>query len=378
YAIVLPVFAPLLFGESTLWIDSYSYSLRCILFAALIFTYMFAHWLGEPCFSAFAMAKGKKPVLILTNSLGILAYVTLSFGFIHENLLLLFIGRFVGGFAAGNCNFVSELSKKLILPKTNKILPLNWASIAGGIGLIFGPLTVGILVDVEIQKWFFNALPFWLIASLTFINILLVSLIPDHEFESTETCYLHSPKSISNFLNFIKKPNLLYVGLSCFFFFLGWFSLLQFTSVYMFLKFDFSESALGFSFAIFGVAWCLALFLNQKNLSLKVLLLLAGLLSFMTPFAHSWRLYFTLVSVIVAISAFIWTNLGLFFKTLNSEDSSENGTIIFIYISCGLAAILATILCGILLMVHFTLIYVASSLCFFLSAAFLFNVRRCA
>lgn len=376
YAVVLPVFAPLLFNNTTDWLTTYSYTLRCLLFAALLFIYAAAHGLGEPFFAKLAIAKGKKPVLILTTSISILAYAIMAFAFIHQSLTLLFIGRFLGGFAAGNCNFVAELSQKLILPQTNKIFALNWPSIAGGIGLICGPLTIGILVDEQIQTWFFNALPFWIMAVLAFVNVLLLSLIQENEIGKQEHSYLNPRENISSFLTFVKNPLVHNAGLSCFFFFLGWFSLLQFSSAYMFLKFNFSESALGFAFAILGVAWCIALFFTNKKFSLKVLLLLAGLFSFMVPFAHSLYLLFILLAIIVALCAIIWTNLGLFFKPNINAASAEENTIVFIYISCALAALLATIICGILLIAHYALIYVASSVCFFLSAGFLFNSRR--
>jgi len=364
YAIVLPIFAPLFLSSHSGWLNNYSYETRCAFLVLLLFGYTFAHWLGSSFFSYLAILKGRRPVLLITLALTSLAYATTAFGFLHEHLALVYLGRFLGGFSAGNYSFFYKLQESVANPM-----------LAGGLGLIIGPLIVGILVDEALHVWFFNALPFWIMSCLTFVNLILVAV----QKRTEDQTFAH----FNTFLNLKESLKILFSqwkiktwSRSCsaaFLFLLAWFSLIQFASAFLFMRFNLSESGLGFAFALLGVGWCAGQFF-RKLYALSFFILVAGLCIFISIFTENLISFLLFMAVVTIICSYTWANLGLFFKNVANEENADDITL-FVVLNITFAALLSTLLSGTLLLIDYRLIYVFVAFCFFISAFLNFTSR---
>ena len=91
---------------------------------------------------------GRKPVLLLTISGTLCAYVLLAF---TSSLMMLFLVRFIGGAMAANMGVANALVADVTTPedRTRNIARL---SAAAGLGFVAGPAIGGILAGVELGR----------------------------------------------------------------------------------------------------------------------------------------------------------------------------------------------------------------------------------
>ncbi len=366
YFIVLPIFAPLLLSDSSPWQFFYSYEWRCCFFAALIFIYAFAQWIGLPLMTSLTITKGKKSVVLLALSLCFFAYLITAFGVLNHNLKLLFVGRFLSGFFSGNAYMLS--GEKSIDARI-------WPILAGSFGLLLGPLLVGVLADASLHELFFNALPFWLMAALLFGNIVLVAFLKEAGISPNPLRQIGFCGGFISLFSFWKNKTWRKQFISLFFYFVGWFTFIQFTSAYLLFQFQLSESAIGFSFALMGAIWCLTLFL-EKRTGLPVntphffigSLFVLALLSLLIFYFDQQAFFLIIVGAMISFFAYTWTHMGYFLILVKDEDMDDLNQLIY---SCSVFSVMISSLAGgAVLIFNFQLLYILIGTCFLLSACF--------
>ncbi len=373
YFVVLPIFAPLLLSKTSPWQNFYSYEWRCGFFAFLIFIYAFSQWVGLPLLTSLTSLKGKKPILLLALSLCLLAYLVTAFGVLNHNLKLLFVGRLLSGFFSGN---------SYLLAGEKAADARIWPILAGSFGLLLGPLLIGILADASLHQLFFNALPFWLMAVLLLVNIALAAFLKESKNLPAPLQLIGFWGGFSSMFSFWKNMKWRLCCSSLFFYFVGWFIFIQFMSAYLLFEFQFSESAIGFSFAFMGVFWCLALFL-EKRTGLLLLntpqlfgyaLFILAFLSFLLIFFYQWSFFIVTAAVMISLFAYIWTHMGGFFNGFPEEDNAD-ALSQFVYSCSVFSVMVSSIVGGIILICNFRWLYVVAGTCFLLSG-FFYTLRK--
>lgn len=115
---------------------------------------------------------GRKPILMISISLSLLAYVLLFFASpdLLGSLVLLFAARFLGGFAAGNLTVAQAYIADVTTPK-QRTRALGLVGMAFGLGFVLGPALTGATVSI----W--TELPIVIATGLVLLNLILVGVL---------------------------------------------------------------------------------------------------------------------------------------------------------------------------------------------------------
>lgn len=149
---------------------SVSQAERALLLGILIATYPLGQFFGNPILGLFADRLGRRKILIGSLFVTFLGYLLTAYSVYLWDLTLLFMGRFICGFAEGNIT-IAQSAMADISDSSNKIKNFSLINVAASLGFVVGPLLGGKLSDPEIVSWFNEATPFWCASVLTLITI---------------------------------------------------------------------------------------------------------------------------------------------------------------------------------------------------------------
>lgn len=248
--------------------------------SALVSVFAACTFFAAPVLGALSDRYGRKIVLMISLSGSVIGYVLFGIG---GALWILFLGRIIDGFTAGNISTLFAYLSDSTEPK-ERVKWYGYIGSAMGIGKLGGPALGGLLGSINM------ALPFYVTAALIFISCLAVyfflpeSLAPE---KRTKRISLNSFNAFSHFKNIfsVKAAKVLLVLGILFYAGLGIF---QFNFI-LFLKdiYKWGPEFIGIMLTIVGVCdiitravilpWLLKRF-SDKNIGITGLIILgAGL-----------------------------------------------------------------------------------------------------
>lgn len=245
FGIVIPVLPALLLDlNSGIFPKEFGLSGRSILLGLLIAAYPLAQFIGAPILGSLSDRYGRKKILLLSLIGTFIGYAFFGMGILVSNIWILFISRILDGFTGGNMSTiyssVADISTDSEKPKRFGLLGMMQ-----GIGLIAGPIIGGYLSDKSIFHLFHYSGPFWFVAGVTLINIVLVVYL----FPETLTKKIHAPidpfTGFKNIIKAYKVKNLRTIFLVSFLISFGLNLFVQFFSFYLINKFRMSQSEVG-------------------------------------------------------------------------------------------------------------------------------------
>ena len=133
-------------------------------------SYAFMQFVFSPTIGTLSDIFGRRPVLLIASFLLGIDYLVMGFA---ETILILFIGRIVGGLAGGTIATGTAYLADISHTKDKK---KNFAIIgaAFGLGFILGPIIGGLMGEISVRA------PFFLSALLSFLNFFLcLFLLPE-------------------------------------------------------------------------------------------------------------------------------------------------------------------------------------------------------
>ena len=268
--LIIPILAPLLVESDVVLAAGVDKETRNLLFGLMVATFPAFQFIGAPLLGAFSDRVGRKRVLYLTISGSLLSYLITAFGITQGDIVLIFLGRAVQGFSAGNLSVIYSAIADISSPN-EKARNFGLVGAAFGIGFVIGPLVGGILSDPSYVSWFGFATPFWVSAGLVGINLLLVwAIFPETLREPNYDTRITPWRGFENLAKAATNPHLRSIFGVVFLFTFGFTFFTQMIQLFLIERFSFNQSDIGELFGYVGVLLALTQGLIVRYLSKKI------------------------------------------------------------------------------------------------------------
>ena len=209
--------------------------------------YSLMNFLFSPFWGTLSDRIGRRPVMLISIALTVLAYVFFAF---TNSLVFLILSRVFAGIGSANISAAQAYIAD-ITPPENRAKNMGFIGAAFGLGFIFGPPIGGFLKSMSGT----GSVEYvgWLSAILSSINLILAFLFLKESLQQKQKDKAYSFKPIANLVVEFKKPVIRELILFNFIFIVA-FAMMQISStIFWAEKFGFNEKQIGWVFMYIGV-----------------------------------------------------------------------------------------------------------------------------
>lgn len=293
---------PSLFTDSTspsFMLVGYSTTAQYIIAGLVTSLFGVMQFLVAPLLGDLSDEYGRKKLLALGVGVLALSQILFATGVAIGSLVLLLCSRIVAGIAGANFSIAQATIADVTTPE-NRARNFGLIGAAFGLGFILGPLISGWIIGITHNP----SLPFLFAGVLGICNLLFVTLmLPETHLVRTKSAGFSIFKAFYNikkaYLDKDAKP----LYLASFFLMMGFAFFTSFISIFLVVRFAFTETATGTFFAVIG-GWMVftqifVVRIISKKYSERVILLtalpvLAGVI-LIHPFIYSVILVYAIV-----------------------------------------------------------------------------------
>lgn len=241
--LVYPVFSTMIFHpEHSILDPSVSESMRGWYLGILLAVMSISQFLSSPIIGSFSDQKGRRPLFLISLTLGIFGYAFCVVGIMMKSLFILIASRCFVGISAGNAAVVSATIVDLS-DDSNKAKHFGLYSMACGIGFTIGPFLGGLL-----SKSHF-AIPFCIAGIATVLNLVLIFYFFKETHHTRKKALIRWDEGIRNLDKAFKIRELKALFLTVLFFCFGWSFFYEFIPVSWIADFKFDATTIGFFYA---------------------------------------------------------------------------------------------------------------------------------
>ncbi|MEM6767377.1 MAG: MFS transporter [Bacteroidota bacterium] len=327
-SLIVPVLGPLLISQNEILGPEFGPDSRNIVLGLIIGTFSLLQFFGSSILGSLSDKYGRKPVLVASLITSFVGYSTVGIGIHFGNLAVMFVGRAVQGFAAGNLAILFSSIADISAPE-EKAKNFGLVGAAFGIGFVFGPLLGGVLSNPELVSWFTFTTPFIVGATLVLLNLLQVWVRFEETNEAPKPNLVVSP--FAGFVNLGKAfshDSLRSIFLVVFLQTFGFTFFTQMVQVTLIKQFDYGPDDIGYLYGFIGVVIALTQgvlvgiiskrYSPNKILYVTLFLLPVALLINMLP-TENWQL-FMLVPLIAICQGISTPNISAMISNMASKD----------------------------------------------------------
>ncbi|NGX37551.1 MAG: hypothetical protein K1000chlam2_00707, partial [Chlamydiae bacterium] len=380
-AIVYPIFSPLFLNPHLELLGThFTFFHRTLLLGLLIASFPLAQFFGAPFIGAFSDRVGRRKMFIVTISGGIIGYIMTGLGIHFQEIHLLWIGRVLAGFFAGNLTLCLAAIADITAKKGERTRNFGWVGTLGGLGFVLAIFAGGSLSNPNLNAFFHPEIPFFLTGFLSAVNLCLII----HFYKESHTVKPHDKiaffKALKNIKTAITTKQVRAIYFAYFFFIVCWFTSMQFLSAYLLTDYSVSLNVITFAFIMIAITWSLANFLINPLLSRIVSpsktffmgMLFLSIFLYLTLIPHQplflFLIHFFVITLCAALS---WTN-GLATISINVSKWIQ-GSILGVNQSIvAIASIVGPIIGGILAGIDIHKLYLFTATCSLVGALLYF------
>jgi DHA1 family tetracycline resistance protein-like MFS transporter len=241
--LVYPMFSTMLFHTDYPLLDpGTSDSVRGWYLGMLLAVMSIAQFFSGPILGTLSDQKGRKPLFLLSLSVGVVGYAFCVVGVFAKSIVILIAARAFVGAAAGNAAVVSAAVVDLSTPE-NKAKHFGLYSMMCGVGFTVGPFLGGKLSE------FGFAMPFVVAGLATLLNLALIAYF----FQETHVVKKETKIRFTEGLRNLKKafhiPGLRALFLTVLMFCFGWSFFYEFIPVSWISDYGFNAGRIGVFYA---------------------------------------------------------------------------------------------------------------------------------
>src|SRR3989344_9030034 len=174
--LIVPVL-PLIFLGNEVLAPSVSLATRTFLLGLLLAAFPITQFFSAPILGVLSDRYGRKPILLISILGTALGYALFALGIVLANLPLLFISRVIDGLTGGNISVVRSAIVDISPTDELKVKNFGLVGVVFGFAFIFGPFIGGELTNTSLVSWFTSATPFWFVAGIATVNMVLVWIV---------------------------------------------------------------------------------------------------------------------------------------------------------------------------------------------------------
>ncbi len=185
--LVFPIFAPL-FTQSTepLFAADTPLALQTLCYSFILAIPTFCMIFGAPFLGGLSDRYGRRKVLLIGLFGLSVSFLLSAIGIAQGSLLLLFVSRALAGLMDGSESIAQAAIVDYSTPQT-KAKNMSYATFAGTIGFIIGPVIGGLLAERSLTGRFHYEIPFIASLLLTLLNMLaLKTFLPKDNIHPKE------------------------------------------------------------------------------------------------------------------------------------------------------------------------------------------------
>ncbi len=201
---------------------------------------------------------GRKRVLLICLVGLFIGYGLTGLAIAFNSLLLLIVGRVVGGITAGS-QPIAQAAIIDVSSTEERTKNLGLIMFAFSLGLIAGPIIGGLLSDKSLCSWFNDQLPFYLTLILIAINILILLITYQDQTKLKKSSYYFKPTEIvTQFYGVFKNKNVLKLSVVFFLMQISFNTFYIFLPVYLYRKYHYDVFMNSLMMLVLGIAMAIS------------------------------------------------------------------------------------------------------------------------
>ncbi len=223
-----------------------------IILGLLLAVFPLGQFFATPILGQLSDRYGRKKILIISILGTAVSYFLFAIGIITKNIPLLFFSRFFDGLTGGNIAVAQAAITDITLPE-NRAKNFGMIGAAFGLGFIFGPFLGGKLSDPGVVSWFNPSTPFYFAGILALLNVFFILIFLPETHTNIQVVKIAFNRSVKNIIKAFSLPKIKKLYISSFLFNAGFAFFTTFFSVFLILKFNFTQGQIGNFFAYVGL-----------------------------------------------------------------------------------------------------------------------------
>jgi DHA1 family tetracycline resistance protein-like MFS transporter len=332
FAMLTPLLAAELAPDSKSAIGAgLSEDARYIIYGVATGLYPMMMFFGAPILGQVSDRVGRKLMLLVCAGGIVLSYATLSAAFTVGSVVLVMIGRALGGTTAAS-QPISLAALVDVSAPDKRDFWLSMGLLASSVGFVVGPALSGLLSDSSIVSWFSTQTPLFATVALGALNFLLLFFLyrePRKQTTSANRAPLSLLSGLHSLAHAFQRPGLRRVSTVFLLQEMAWGAYFFFIPHFVMDRFDATITESSLFMAVMGIGFCIsfavAMPLLTKRFSAHAItvgsLFVTGAFIVVSTFAPNMIVQWSVILPISVATAVSYGALIILFTDLSTEDT---------------------------------------------------------